>query len=103
MADKTNIENFELDWKKVGENANADKLEAHAFGHKVELYRAWGDMVWCIRIDLRGTRGFESEDDAKQAANQKIRKRLKQRFEKATADLAAFNEAGLDFTELAEA
>lgn len=103
MADKTNIENFELDWTKTGENAGADKLEANAFGHKIELYRSFGDMVWCIRIDLRGTRGFESEEDAKDAANKKIRERLKNRFTKATEDLAAFAEFGLDFTEVAEA
>jgi hypothetical protein len=102
MANKTKIESFELDWVKTGENAHHDKLEANAFGYHVELYRSYKDMCWIVLIDNRGTSGLSSENDAKTIANQKIQQKLLDRHQKAKSDLAAFEAAGLDFSNMTE-
>lgn len=91
------ISNLTFDWKKVGENADADKLEVNVCGHVGEVYRAFDNKLWTVRVDMDGKRPFESEAAAKQFVEEKIQDKLVERFKKATADLALFSELGIEF------
>lgn len=92
------IANLIFNWNKVGENAGADKLEVNVCGHVGEVYRAFDNMLWVVRVDMVGKRPFESEAAAKQFVENEIQAKLVERFKKATSDLALFNALKLEFS-----
>lgn len=97
---KNVINNLSFNWRKVGENAGADKLEVIVCGHTAEVYRAFDNKLWVVRVDLVGKRDFASENLAKKYAEEQVTQKLVSRFNKATADLQLFAELGFEFQTL---
>lgn len=87
-----NVKPILFNWEQIGTHEGEPILNVNCFGHKAEIFKAFDNKLWRLKIDGRVFRGIESEKLAIEMAEATIRKKISERITHAKKELSLLTD-----------